>query len=237
MTDPRENENELGDADLLTSSILGLKVFAEDGVVGKAQDVLFDERDYTVRHLVVRSGLFRPRVVVSPSALVSVDRRNGLIRVAMTCDQIRGGPRLVTGRRVQRTQRTYLWSAVGLATGTGGGLTIETPVPDLLDKGDPNLRSVREVTGYRVVASDGAVGSVEDFAVTWPGDRGISGGQDWQIRGMLVRQSTPVDRQNARSVLLPPLAVAAIQWKEETVYLRLACEDVKRLPEWIMHAE
>jgi hypothetical protein len=190
--------------------------------VGKAHDLLVDERGYKVSYLVMKKGILRPRLVISRASLLAIDPDRLVIQVALSRDEIRNGPRLVGMRSVRRTRRAYVWPTLGLATGVGGVFTVEDPPLGLLEKGDPHLRSVREVTGYRVIASNGAVGFVEDFAIDHQG---------WEVRRVAVRDMETTDQPGGRALLLPPLAIAAIEWKERAVYVRLSREEVQKMPE------
>ena len=65
---------------------------------------------------------------------------------------------------------------------------------------DPHLRSVNEVTGYRVHAVDGEIGEIENL---------MFDDADWSVRYFVV------DTRNwwlGQHVLIPPLAVKTIDW-------------------------
>lgn len=85
---------------------------------------------------------------------------------------------------------------------------------------DPHLRSVVEVVGYRVHATDGEIGHVEHFMVD---------DSDWSIRYLVV------DTRNwgfGKHVLISPLAVKTIDWSDRHVELDLSREQVKASPPW-----
>ncbi|MBK9166200.1 MAG: PRC-barrel domain-containing protein [Bryobacterales bacterium] len=86
--------------------------------------------------------------------------------------------------------------------------------------GDPHLRSVREVSGYRIRAADGEIGRVADFIVDTDG---------WAIRYLVV------DTRNwlpGRKVLVAPRWVQSIDWGDRLVHVRLHREDIKNSPEF-----
>ncbi len=86
--------------------------------------------------------------------------------------------------------------------------------------GDPHLRSVKEVTGYYVHASDADIGHVEDLLVD---------GRDWLIRYFIV------DTKNwwpGKMVLLATGSVDDISWTEQTVHTSETRDEVKRAPEY-----
>ncbi|MGQ9572218.1 MAG: PRC-barrel domain-containing protein [Dehalococcoidia bacterium] len=85
---------------------------------------------------------------------------------------------------------------------------------------DPHLRSVKEVTGYHIQATDGEIGHVEDF---------ILDDEDWVIRYMVV------DTRNwlpGKKVLVAPGWVENIDWSESKVAVGLSREEIKDSPEY-----
>jgi hypothetical protein len=87
-------------------------------------------------------------------------------------------------------------------------------------RGDPNLRSSREVIGYRIEAADGEIGHVHDFIV----DIDL-----WRIVHMIV------DTRNwlpGRKVLIAPSLVSDIRWSEKHVRIVPTRDAVKESPEY-----
>jgi uncharacterized protein YrrD len=80
---------------------------------------------------------------------------------------------------------------------------------------DSHLRSSAEVIGYAIEAADGPIGHVEDFLVDE---------SSWALSGMIV------DTRNwlpGGKVVLPPSAVADIDWQNKKVKVRLTREEIK----------
>ena len=101
---------------------------------------------------------------------------------------------------------------------------VEEEVEDRLiyqqEHADPNLRSAQEVGGYRIEATDGAIGHVEDFLIDASG---------WEVRYLIV------DTRNwlpGRKVIVSPGWVKEISWDENRVYLDLSREEVQNSPEY-----
>ena len=81
---------------------------------------------------------------------------------------------------------------------------------------DPHLRSVDEVTGYRLHAVDGEIGHIENFMIDEA---------DWSIHYFVV------DTRNwwfGKRVLISPLAVKSIDWFDRHVELNVSREQVSR---------
>jgi sporulation protein YlmC with PRC-barrel domain len=83
---------------------------------------------------------------------------------------------------------------------------------------ESHLRSASEVTGYRIRASDGEIGRVEDFVVD---------DADWSIADMVV--DTTAWLPGGR-VLVPPSAISDIDWERGEVSVRLSREQLRRAP-------
>ena len=88
------------------------------------------------------------------------------------------------------------------------------------DNGDPHLRSIAEVTGYHVHATDGDIGHIQDVLVD---------NATWGIRYLIV------DTSNwwfGQQVLISPYAVRSVDWHDRHVRLDIAREQVRSSPPW-----
>jgi uncharacterized protein YrrD len=88
------------------------------------------------------------------------------------------------------------------------------------DYADPHLRSIAEVTGYHVHATDGDLGHIEDFLI----DKA-----SWEIRYLIVDTSNWWFGQH---VLVSPYAVKGIEWSDRHVRLDITRDRVKSSPPW-----
>jgi uncharacterized protein YrrD len=121
------------------------------------------------------------------------------------------------------------WLGLGGYEGYVGGPVIARSSPGLREleeeadkeqrsKGDPVLRSVKEVIGYHIDSYDGEIGHVHDVLVE---------DGDWSIRYLVV------DTKNwwpGNKVLISPLSVTAIRWVERVVSLGVSRQRVKDSP-------
>ncbi len=88
------------------------------------------------------------------------------------------------------------------------------------ERGDPHLRSTKEVEGYYIRATDGEIGHVEDFVVD---------DEEWAIRYVVV------DTRNwlpGRKVLVSPRWISHLSWPQKEVYVDLTRDETKSAPEW-----
>ena len=76
------------------SKLRGFHLVATDGEIGHVEDVLIDERTWTVRYLVVDTSnwIGGKSVLIAPRALGAVDAVHRTIEVALTRDAIGNSP-------------------------------------------------------------------------------------------------------------------------------------------------
>jgi hypothetical protein len=85
---------------------------------------------------------------------------------------------------------------------------------------DPHLRSMAEVSGYHIEASDGAIGHLENVLID---------DLAWDVRYLVV------DTRNwwfGQHVLISPFAVRDFDWADSKVHLNVSREQVKASPPW-----
>lgn len=85
---------------------------------------------------------------------------------------------------------------------------------------ESNLRSLREVTGYAVHATDGDIGSLVDFFA----DDG-----DWRMRYLLVDTTKWLP---GKRVLVSPDWILRVSWSERAVYVNIPRNKVENCPEY-----
>jgi sporulation protein YlmC with PRC-barrel domain len=95
-----------------------------------------------------------------------------------------------------------------------------TPLAPAEKKWDHHLRSMHDVSGYRIHATDGEIGHVEDFIID---------DETWAIRYLIV------DTQNwwpGKKVLISPHWIERVSWSESAVFINLPRETIKQSPEY-----
>lgn len=218
-----------------------LKVVAVDGDIGHVHDCYFDDAEWVVRYVVVDTGgwLSGRRVLIVPAAIERVDLGNKTLRVDLTREQVENSPDIGADKPVSRQleeqlHEHYGWPIYWAPTAGHVGLGISGRVPPrtaekleearhrepVVPKNDPHLRSIREVEGYHIQATDGEVGHVEDFVV----DR-----KRWVIRFVIV------DTRNwlpGRKVLVAPDWFVGVEWSERKAYVDLTTQAVKDSPRY-----
>jgi hypothetical protein len=221
------------------SSQRGYEIAARDGAIGSVDDWLFDQRSWTVRWAVIDTGRWLPgrRVLLPPQVLGTPDVWQRAFAVDLTRQQVEESPDASLDEPVSRQHEIalyehYGWSpywslampgdlgivAAGMPPETRPEYAREKPGAGGPYRGDPCLQSVRDVVGYRIEASDGMIGDVDDFLIEASG---------WQIRYVVVDTGRWLP---GKTVLISPLWIDGIAWDERRVRVRVTRAAVENSP-------
>ncbi|QYE33606.1 PRC-barrel domain-containing protein (plasmid) [Polymorphobacter megasporae] len=217
----------------------GFALEASDGPIGSVVDLLFDDVTWRIRWLVIDTGgwLGDRKILLPPSALGHVNHIGHQYSVLLTKQQIKDSPSVNTDEPVSRQMETGLYDYLGWAPywstgfymggyGYTGGM-MEPPGPGFAEAqaktdhaatGDAHLRSVREVTGYLLEATNGEIGHVADFLVE---------DADWSIHYLVA------DTRNwwpGKHVLVSPRSITSIDWSPRLVHVDISRETLKGSP-------
>lgn len=216
----------------------GYRLEALDGPIGRCHDFLFDDRDFCVRYMVADTErwLGGRKVLILNNFLDQPDWDARHFPVRLTRRQIEKAPPLdadaPVSRRYEQTYHDFfstpyywlggtLWNAdPGVAV--GGVVPPSAPEGEEIPVQDPegtHLRSLREVSGYRITARGGEdAGRVADFIVD---DR------TWTLRLVVVDTSRlPFSRR----VLLAVEWIEAVDWVDQRVRVDLPAQRIEDAP-------
>ncbi len=214
------------------SDVIGLAIGAKDGKIGSVEDLLLDDRAWTIRWAVVDTGDWLPgrEVLLPPEKLRAADLDKKLLAVDLTRAQVEQSPPLSADVPVSRRYEELIYDYYGWTPywgfGIGGMAPFEAPLyaagakPVVEPEGDPDLRSAEDIIGYGIEASDGAIGHVADLLLD---------GAAWVVRYLVV------DTRNwwpGRKVLVAPNWVRDISWSERTIEFDVTRGRIKSAPEW-----
>jgi hypothetical protein len=209
------------------SKIIGHRLYAPDGEIGRAADFLLDDQGWTLRYMVVETGswLSNRRVLISPLALSKADWTSRRLVLEGTREQVKSAPLLSQSGGVSRQHeldlaRHYGWSVSGFGALSASGES--TPLPEMqpAPPADPNLHSIKEVFGFSLQAADGVVGHVEDFIVdddTWTLPYLVIDSRNWL---------------SGRKILVPTEWVGQINWVDRQVDVLLPGWKIGDSPEY-----
>ncbi|MBF0206392.1 MAG: PRC-barrel domain-containing protein [Oligoflexia bacterium] len=216
-------------------TIKGYKLHGLDGEIGKVDEFYFDDHHWTIRYLVADTGnwLTGRQVLISPYALISVDREEKYISINLTKKQIENSPSLDSDKPVSQQFEEYYYGYYGWPTYYNGpylwGSDFEImsapdkwkEAPKSKSAWDPHLRSTQEVSSYRIQATDGEIGHLEDFI--------IDDETTWAIRYLVV------DTKNwwpGKKVLISPEWIRKISVDELKIFVDLSRESINQSPEY-----
>lgn len=227
------------------NDLRGLTIRATDDEIGKVEEFLFDDASWTIRYMVVNTGgwLLKELVLISPRSIQAVAWEQGRVEVNLTRQQVENAPDIYADQPVSRQMEEQLashynyqpywygpglWGAAGVPFGVGLGAshaaamaaTERERAPQEAPRGDPHLRSTREVKGYHINASDGEIGHVEDFVID---------DETLNIRYLVVDTGGWLP---GKRVLIAPRWAGAVSWEERTVSVDLTRDQVKDAPEY-----
>jgi hypothetical protein len=212
------------------------RIHAIDGEIGAVQDVWFVDRHWTIRYFVVGPASWTggDKVLISPTAVGRADWVSRQLRVMLARDQVKDAPGVDANLPLSRREEEqlvgyYAWLAYWATPASGAAAAESAQKPpeaaaavessrDATGHHEPLLRSVREVTGYRIHVHDGSIGHVEGFI----GDNG-----DWVIRYLVAdtRGWLPDKR-----VLLSPTWIKEVDWARAQIRMDFARKQIEHAP-------
>lgn len=196
---------------------------ANDGEIGKIQEIYFDDKEWCVRYFVVKlDGLMSSKtVLIAPAMISDLDGNERTLAVDLTMEQLENAPPTDTMQPVSRHYEEEYHQYYGLSPyWEDEPLTesVEEPKDEAIIPRHPHLRSSAEVRKYGIQAQDGDIGHVEDFILESP---------IWLIRYL------EVDTRNwlpGRHVLVSPTWFSKIDWSSREVSVNLSRETIRTAP-------
>ncbi len=221
-------------------TLIGHELRARDGIIGKVDDLYFDDQNWRLRYFVLETGGWlkkRRRVLISPEAIHAPEWNSRTLPVALTKDQIRESPSLegdfpVSRQSEKLLREHYGWPLYWGAAFPGSSVlppsaarvettsaTIKTVAPTGALE-DSNLRSAKEASHYRIHASDGEIGHATDFLID---DR------TWDIRYIVI------DTKNwlpGKKVVVSPWWISEVKWPAAEISVDLTKESIEHSPDY-----
>ena len=217
----------------------GYKLDSLDGEIGKVKEFYFDDRHWTIRYLVAETGnwLTDRQVLISPYALVAVNKEARNIGIDLTKEQIEKSPSLDSDKPVSRQFEQAYYGHYQYPTYGGGPYSWgaypyfirEREVrereqwrgPAKHEKAwDHHLHSTYGVSGHHIQTLDGELGHVEDFIID---------DETWAIRYLIINTH---NWWPGNKILVSPQWIERISWGERKVFVNLSRETIKQSPEY-----
>ena len=120
-----------------TKTLVGYKLDGLDGEIGKVKDLYFDDRHWTIRYLIAETGswLTGRQVLISPFALVGVNKEERNISIDLVKKQIEKSPSLDSDKPVSRQFEEAYYGHYGYPVywadpSVGGHILIQRVTPN-----------------------------------------------------------------------------------------------------------
>ncbi len=171
-------------------------------------------------------------MLISPYALVAVNKEERNIAIDLNKKQIETSPSLYSDKPVSRQFEVAYYGYYALPAYWGGPYSwgpYPYPTRDReqwkestqnKEGWDLHLRSTGDATGHHIQALNGEIGHVEDFVID---------DETWAIRYLVV------DTHNwwpGKKVLVSPQWIERVSWGERKVFVNLSRETIKESPEF-----
>lgn len=205
-------------------NILGYRIVASDGEIGKVHDFFIDDLLWRLRYVVAETGnwMSRRHVLISLTALGEIRSDHREFQVNLTCEHVRNAPDIDTDKPVSRQQEMIMNAHYGWpAYWSPAALIVPEPILAILNRrrkieGDAHLRSFREISTYDVKHGDDCLGKVEDFVIE---------DADWSLTRLVLTEGGGRD---SRRVALSSSHITEISWTDRTISVDLTKSDLTR---------
>lgn len=196
--------------------LLRFPVVTADGEKRPIQSVLFEDRSWEIRYLVVEAGNWlasRP-LVLATKVLEVPAWDDKMVRTQLTSAELLGSPAADTVRPVSRQQELAWRKHFGWPE---HDLYWRAPLDPALrefegsSEDDPHLRRTGDLKGYSLWGPSGSIGRLEDYLV----EEG-----SWHIGYLLAWSGEWVFREQ----ILSTAHVSGISWGEHRVVMEEAAE-------------
>jgi hypothetical protein len=214
-----------------TRSVLRCFVENEEGIVGKLEDLLFDDESWAVRYVVIEIGgwIYQHQVLLPPALIDVVDWPNRSIRTRLSYHELEEAPNVSEHRPISRNASSHVQYPVGPSACTFSTLTIPIVVPVHDEPGEAHLQSTQDVIGYVVESSDGEIGHLAEMILNAPtGHKG-----SWTFDNLVVDRGFWFPN---RKIVLAPQQVGKIHCDARAIRLAMTLEEVQASPAFQPHA-
>lgn len=211
----------------------GYAVATPDGKIGNVHDFLFDDEIWAVRYIVVDTGnwLSGRKILLIPSIAGQPDWKTSTLPVRISRKQIRESPEIDVDKPISRQAEVKLykhfnWTPYWVEPKPG----FVSPVLPESEKagGDsgnksshPRLQSNNNVIGYKIRATDGPIGLLDQFIVD---------DSNWFIRYLVVDIRARLIFW--KKVLISPEWIERMNRHEPRIFVDLPKKLIKQSPNY-----
>lgn len=207
-------------------------VDATDGSMGAPSDILYRDDDWRIVYIVVDVGslLFSRKILLGSHLLGAPDVKEMALPVDLSRDEVSEAPELESDPPVGEQRTSAELPSYFLSSPDGGysPYLAELFVAQAAQRrergeepqeGDPHLRSMHEALGYRIAATDGEIGTVDDFLID---------PETWKVVYFTVDTGNWLP---GKRVVLAVDWIRAISWSEGVVKVPFNIEKIEESPD------
>ncbi len=225
------------------NDLKGYDIIATDGEIGNIEECYFEDTNFMVRYIVANTGnwLTGKQNLISPMSITHLDREKRNIRVNLTKQQVEQSPGIDKHQPLSRQMEKlvsdyygnrYYWDERPNLTPEqlAAANSVASMVKSAIEPGsvaaapalapDVHLRSMQEIATYKIAASDGVIGQLEDFFLNT---------DDWSIRYIGVDTGNWLP---GKHVLISAAWVGEFNWPERTVIIDLTRRQIETSPDY-----
>lgn len=208
------------------------KIINNNEEIGYLDDYYFDDVSWIARYIVADTGnwLTGKKVLVSPHSIKKPNYLEKTISTNLTKEQIENGPNISNVEPVSRQHEIVLseyygWPAYwNMDASLQSMAAIDKEKVSKSKKGDPHLRSVREVRNYLIEALDGEIGVVDSFIIN---------DDNWVIEYLVIDTRKWLHwLPGGKYVLIFPEWIQEIKWSKSKVFVDLDKETIEKGPDF-----
>jgi len=217
------------------AQLFGHRLTAADGDLGHVTDLFFDDQEWAIRYLIVKTGswLSDRHVLISPRSVDRIDDHGKMLLAGLTRKQVEACPLIDTQKPISRQYEeayhqhygySYYWQ--GNALWGTSAYPMVLPIPEPVPAGSrndvvtgvrnavPHLRSMVEIIGYHLQAQDGTIGKLSDT---------MFDERSWAIRRLAIETG---HWYAGKKVFLLPQHVDRISYDDAVISVNLNLADI-----------
>jgi sporulation protein YlmC with PRC-barrel domain len=206
------------------NSLIGNRIEATDGEIGKVVEFYFDDETWTIRYLILKieNWISGRKVLISPEALVKGTTSSETFFINLTKKQVISSPDIDTDKPVFRQQEIelyghYSWKGYWESGFYAGGLgsQIDSKENHKRVDVDLHLRSSNQLTGYEIFGIEGEIGHIKDFIID---------DQTWKLIFLVIGTNHQLGGNN---ILVAAGHIKQLLWSDSEVYTDLKFSSIK----------
>jgi hypothetical protein len=203
-------------------NLLDSTIQAEDGEIGHLDDFLFDDTNWLIHYLVVKTGglLSRKRVLISPVRIAELNRQNHTLKLNLTSQQIDSSPDVDTDKPLFRQMEKkyfdfYSWPYYWDDMGDFGIENRNRLNAKNRTNNNSHLRSSKIVSSYTIEAENKHFGQVEDFLIDE---------HSWIIQNLVLDTKT---WWPSPSVIISPQNIESVDWFSRCIKISMTKKELE----------